>query len=204
VLAHEMADAEAVSTYAGADNKPGSYYATITTWPGSGITKLSDVRGKAFAFADPASTSGHLVPSYALRKAGVDPDKDIRPFYFTPARTPPASRRCAITRFRWRAQQHGDRRREARGHVGSRQLRNPVAVHPIPNGPIALRGDLDPTFKARLTKVLQTMDISTMPPEDMKFLGRATSRRFAAIDDYAYDGIRDIVSVLHIDLAKIT
>lgn len=65
-----------------------------------------------------------------------------------------------------------------------------------------MRGDLDPTFKARLTEVLQTMDISKMPPEDMKFLGRASSRRFAAIDDDAYDGIRDIVSVLHIDLAK--
>lgn len=51
--------------------------------PGSaqGITKLTDVKGKAFAFADPALTSGHLVPSYALRKAGVDLDNDIRPFY---------------------------------------------------------------------------------------------------------------------------
>lgn len=73
---------------------------------------------------------------------------------------------------------------------------------PIPNGPIALRGDLEPSFKAQLTEVLRTTDISKMPQEDMKFLGRASSRRFAAIDDHAYDGIRDVVSVLHIDLAK--
>jgi phosphonate transport system substrate-binding protein len=81
VLAHERAGAEAVATYAGPDGKPGSYFATITTWRGSGLRTLQDVKGKPFAFADPASTSGHLIPSYALRKEGIDPEKDIRAFY---------------------------------------------------------------------------------------------------------------------------
>ena len=73
---------------------------------------------------------------------------------------------------------------------------------PIPNGPFAVRGDLDPGFKTRLAKVLQTLDISSMSPEDMKFLGRAKSRAFAAVDDRAYDGIRDVVNVLHLNLSQ--
>jgi hypothetical protein len=36
----------------------------------------------------------------------------------------------------------------------------------------------------------------------MKFLGRAKSRTFSAIDDRAYDGVRDVVSVLHLNLAE--
>ena len=34
-----------------------------------------------FPFSDPASTSGHLFPAYGLRKAGLDPDKDIKAIY---------------------------------------------------------------------------------------------------------------------------
>lgn len=201
VLAHQMADAEAVAVYAGPDGKPGSYYATISTWPGSGVTKLTDVKGKAFAFADPASTSGHLVPSYALRKAGIDPDKDIRPFYT-------GSHTASFEALRNHKVPAGELNSTAIAGAKLAGMWDPANYlilwqsDPIPNGPIALRGDLDAKFKARLTEVLQTMDISKMPPEDMKFLGRASSRSFAAIDDRAYDGIRDIVSVLHIDLAK--
>lgn len=201
VLAHKMADAEAVSVYAGPDGKPGSYYATISTWPGSGVTKLTDVKGKAFAFADPASTSGHLVPSYALRKAGIDPDKDIRPFYT-------GSHTASFEALRNHKVPAGELNSTAIAGAKVAGMWDPANYvvlwqsDPIPNGPIALRGDLDAKFKARLTEVLQTMDLSTMPPDDMKFLGRASSRSFAAIGDHAYDGIRDIVSVLHIDLAK--
>ncbi len=201
VLAHEMAGAQAVSVYAGADGKPGSYYATITTWPGSGVTKLTDVKGKAFAFADPASTSGHLVPSYALRKAGIDPDKDIRPFYT-------GSHTASFEALRNHKVPAGELNSTAIAGAKLAGMFDPADYvilwqsDPIPNGPIALRADLDPAFKARLAEVMQTMDISKMPPEDMKFLGRASSKSFAPIDDKAYDGIRDIVSVLHIDLAK--
>lgn len=41
------------------------------------VKKLTDVKGKAFAFGDVASTSGHLIPAKDLIDAGVDPEKDI-------------------------------------------------------------------------------------------------------------------------------
>lgn len=201
VLAHEVAGAEAVATYAAPDGKPGAYFASITTWPGSGITSLEDVKGKAFAFSDPASTSGHLIPSYGLRKAGIDPDKDIHAFYT-------GSHTASFEALRNHKVPVGELNSVAVAGArlaGSYDDAAYVTLWksaPIPNGPFAVRGDLDPKFKARLVEILQTLDISSMPPQDMKFLGRATSKRFAAIDDHGYDSIRDVVSVLHLNLAE--
>ena len=201
VLAHQVAGAEAVATYAGPDGKPGSYYASITTWPGSGIKTLKDVKGKAFAFSDPASTSGHLIPSYGLRKAGIDPARDVHAFYT-------GSHTASFEALRNHKVPVGELNSVAIAGArlaGAYQDAAYVTLWksaPIPNGPFAIRGNLEPHFKARLTEVLQTLDISGMPQADMKFLGRANSRRFAAIDDHAYDSIRDVVSVLHLNLAQ--
>lgn len=201
VLAHQIAGAEAVATYATPDGKPGSYYATITTWPGSGIKTLQDVKGKAFAFSDPASTSGHLIPSYGLRKAGIDPDRDIHAFYT-------GSHTASFEALRNHKVPVGELNSIAVAGARVAGMYDPAAYitlwqsPPIPNGPFAIRGNLEPKFKARLIEVLQTLDLSKMPPADMKYLGRASSKRFAAIDDHAYDGIRDVVSVLHLNLAQ--
>ena len=44
----------------------------------SSIHKLSDVRGKDFAFGDINSTSGHLIPYAEMKAAGMNPDHDIK------------------------------------------------------------------------------------------------------------------------------
>ena len=81
VLAHQVAKAEAVAAYSNKEGKPDTYWASIVTYPSSGITTVAGIRGHSFAFSDPASTSGHLFPAYGLRKAGLDPDKDIKAIY---------------------------------------------------------------------------------------------------------------------------
>lgn len=73
---------------------------------------------------------------------------------------------------------------------------------PIPGGPFAVRGNLPPGFKARLTQALQSLDLTSLPERDMKILGRAGSHGLVAVTDASYDGIRDVVQVLHIDLSK--
>ncbi|HEV2359270.1 MAG TPA: phosphate/phosphite/phosphonate ABC transporter substrate-binding protein [bacterium] len=49
------------------------YRAEIITQSNSGINGLADLRGKRFAYVDPASTSGYLFPVAGLKKAGYDP-----------------------------------------------------------------------------------------------------------------------------------
>lgn len=53
------------------------FHSLFITQTGSAINKLADLKGKRFAFGDISSTSGHLMPDYALRNAGIDPDTDL-------------------------------------------------------------------------------------------------------------------------------
>jgi phosphonate transport system substrate-binding protein len=57
------------------------FHSLFITQAGSAINKLTDLRGKRFAFGDVNSTSGHLMPDYALRNAGIDPDADLSARY---------------------------------------------------------------------------------------------------------------------------
>lgn len=43
----------------------------------SGINDLQQLRGKRFCYADQKSTTGYVFPRAALRKAGIDPDRDV-------------------------------------------------------------------------------------------------------------------------------
>lgn len=45
--------------------------------------RIADLRGKVFAFSDPNSNSGYLVPRGAVADAGFDPDQFFRLTFFT-------------------------------------------------------------------------------------------------------------------------
>jgi phosphonate transport system substrate-binding protein len=80
ILATERTDAEvfAVTTDRGTDP---TYYSAFITLEGSGIDELADLEGKRVAFADPASTSGHLFPrAMIVNELGI-PNDDIEDFF---------------------------------------------------------------------------------------------------------------------------
>jgi len=73
VLAADVANAEAiaVANYEVEVDKaevPG-YFSLQFTKKGSGITSIADLAGRSFAFTDPASTSGYLVPANDILQA---------------------------------------------------------------------------------------------------------------------------------------
>jgi phosphonate transport system substrate-binding protein len=51
------------------------YRGQIMVRADSGIKTLADLKGRTFAYVDPASTSGHLYPKALLLSHGHDPDK---------------------------------------------------------------------------------------------------------------------------------
>ncbi len=202
VLAHQIAGAQAVAAFGTGEGKPDTYWASIVTYPGSGAKTMADLRGKTFAFSDPASTSGHLFPAYGMRKNGIDPDKDIRAIY---AGSHTSSFEALYNH------------KVAAGELNSEQLQSATQrgqykrgmfitlwkSQPIPTDPITVRGDLPPAFKAKLIAVLQHLDLSTLPEKDRKIMGMSGDR-FVPQTDAAYDQIRDLVSTLHIDLSKLS
>jgi len=50
-----------------------NFHSVFITQFGSGINTLADLKGHSFAFGDVNSTSGHLMPAYYMRAAGIDP-----------------------------------------------------------------------------------------------------------------------------------
>ena len=203
VLAHQVAKAEAVAAFGTADGKPDTYWASIVTYPGSGIKTVAEIKGHSFAFSDPASTSGHLFPAYGLRLGGVDPDKDIKPLF---AGSHTASFEALYNHKVDAGELNSEQLESAkqRGHYKDGDLVFLWKSNPIPTDPFAVRGNLPPAFKARLTKVLQTLDLSSLDPKDRKIMVGAGITGLVPQTDSAYDGIRDLVKTLHVDLQKLS
>ncbi len=73
VLAADVANAEAIAVAnyeveVDLGEVPG-YFSLMLTKKGSGITSIEDLAGRSFAFTDPASTSGYLVPANDILQA---------------------------------------------------------------------------------------------------------------------------------------
>ena len=202
VLAHEVAKAEAVAAFSNKEGKPDSYWASLVTYPGSGIKTVADIRGRSFAFSDPASTSGHLFPALGLRKAGLDPDKDVKAIY---AGSHTSSFEALYNKKVDAGELNSEQLELAtqRGHYKDGDLVFLWKSGPIPTDPIAVRGDLPDGFKKRLTEVLQNLDLSVLPAADRKIMGLGGTR-FVPQTDAAYDEIRDLVKTLNIDLTKLS
>lgn len=202
VLAHQVAKAEAVAAYSNKQGKPDTYWASIVTYPGSGIKTVADIKGHSFAFSDPASTSGHLFPAYGLRKQGVNPDKDIKAIY---AGSHTSSFEALYNKKVDAGELNSEQLESAkqRGHYKDGDLVFLWKSNPIPTDPITVRADLPAGFKARLTTILQNLDLHDLPEKDRKVMG-LHGLRFVPQTDSSYDQIRDLVHTLHIDLAKMS
>jgi phosphonate transport system substrate-binding protein len=86
MIAHEKAGAEAIVAF-GTSEGPGIYRSILVASRGSGLETLDDLVERAaevdFAFVNPASTSGHLIPRAILESRGVAPDEDFAELIYT-------------------------------------------------------------------------------------------------------------------------
>lgn len=203
VLAHRISRADVVATYGNAKGQPIAYYASIVTWPGSGIKTLKGVSGHSFAYSDPASTSGHLFPAYGLRKAGIDPDRGVQPLFA-------GSHTAAFETIRNHKADAGELNTaeivsatDAGEYTPADWLtlwRSP----PIPNDPITIRRDLPAAFKKRFTSALLALKFSQLPPDLVRVFPATGTTNFVPMPDASYDVIRDLVKTLGVDLNKLS
>lgn len=203
VLAHQVAKAEAVAAFGSTDGKPVTYWASVVTYPASGIKTVADIRGHSFAFSDAASTSGHLFPAYGLRKGGIDPDKDIKGIY---AGSHTASFEALYNHKVDAAELNSEQIESAkqRGHYSDGDVVFLWKSDPIPTDPFAVRGDLPPAFKKKLVDAVSHLDLMSLDPADRKILVGAGITQIVPQTDRSYDLIRDLVKTLNIDLEKLS
>lgn len=199
ILAHQVAHAEAVATFASPDGKHAAvYFASIVTKPDSGIKTIQQVAGHSFAYSDPDSTSGHLFPSYGLRKNGIDPDTGIKAVYAgSHTASFEALRNGKVDAGELNSQEIDSATTAGEYHPG--MFVTLWKSDPIPTDPICVRADLPDSFKARVRAAFMAVDLSKLDDHGML---KGFGYKFVAADDSLYVPIRDLVTTMHIDLSK--
>ena len=148
-----------------------------------------DTAGKMFAFNDPNSTSGYLVPStFFMMEMAIDPAKHFSKVTFSGSHEASilavANKKVEVASTNLPDVQQLTR--ENKLPRGS--LRVIWVSKLIPNDPIVVRKDLPPTLKAAIQESLLSMKGK---PEVFKEVG-AWLGGFVRADDAKYQVIRDL------------
>lgn len=75
IMAHEKYNVDAAITFVRHGSE--TYKAQIIARADSGINKIEDFKGKKFAYVDPASTSGYLLPAKLFKERNVEPSETM-------------------------------------------------------------------------------------------------------------------------------
>lgn len=201
VLAAQVAEARVFVVPGSADGITTTYNSLIVTHTASGITSMENLRGRNFAFVDPASTSGHLIPRALLMKAGLDPDKDMKALF---AGGHDASL-LAINGKRVDAgavSSSTHKRMIDAGVVDAANLLTLATSDPIPSSPFTARASLDPSLAERLKEAFLEAH-NYMTPEIRRELIGGEKNQYVAADDTLYDPIREVARILNLDLTSV-
>lgn len=167
------------------------FHALFITQTGSSIHKLTDLRGKRFAFGDVASTSGHLMPDYALRNAGIDPEKDMTVRY---TGNHPATAKAvesgtvdagAVDESVYKSMIDG-------GQLDKTKVRVFYTTPPFVDYVWVARKDVPPADREALTKAF----LDLHEPKDAKILSILRGTSFVRADEAEYATLRKIATNL--------
>jgi phosphonate transport system substrate-binding protein len=167
------------------------FHSLFITQTGSAIGKLADLKGRRFAFGDVNSTSGHLMPDYALRNAGLDPDTDLSARY---TGNHPATAKAvesgtadagALDESVFKALTDG-------GQIDKTKVRVFYTTPPFVDYVWVARKDVPPAIRDDVANAFLTLH----QPADDKVLGILRGTSFVKADDAEYATLRAIARKL--------
>jgi len=176
LLAEREAGAEAFAVGIGSSGKP-TYFSYLLVPGDSPVKSLSELRGKAAAFVDPASGSGGLAPTYMVKKAtGMMPEQ-------------------FFGKFTW-AGTHDSSIMAAKNKTVDVALINAdtlriIARLELPGPPLTYRNDLPVDLKKKIQDA-----IVNAHNEGVKVSGFGSITRYDAITPADYQSTRDMVKEL--------
>jgi phosphonate transport system substrate-binding protein len=196
VIANNVAGAEAIVNGVRRSDGESDYHSIIVANADSGIETLEDLKGKSFAFVDPASTSGNLMPRKILIENDIDPEEDFSEYYYAGTHN---AVEYAISNGRVDAGADSDNSYDRMLAEGEIDPETNIIIYKsdsIPGSPIAVRGDLPDDLKEKITAALVDMDEQDIH----KVGGWGDISSYKRVFDDEYDIIRDIARVLNMDV----
>lgn len=171
------------------------YNSLIVTTPKTGITTVAQLKGHTFSFVDPASTSGFLIPSYVMTKAGINPKTDITPSFsgnHTASITAIVQGKVdagAVASDTFAAQ-------KAKGLFKDSDVVVIDKSFNIVQGPVAV----NPSMSKNDQKLLKAAFLSI---KAQNLLQQAGFGGFVEGSDSDYNGLRDVAKTLGLDLSSL-
>jgi len=199
ILAADVANVEAFAVPMRSDGRT-TYNSIIITHAESGIKSISDLKGKTFAFVDPASTSGHLFPRAMLQKAGIDPEKDFSSMVFAGGHD---AVELAVKNRKVDAGADSDKtydRMVKDGLIDPKVNLIIAKSDPIPGSPWAWRRDLPDDLKGKFKTAI--LELGEKRPEILAGLSGGIAG-YAEAKDADYNVIRETAKILNLDLKSL-
>lgn len=165
------------------------YHSYIIVNKDSNIKNFDELKGKKFAFTDPQSNTGCLVPTYMLSKRGETPGSFFKEFFFShshdnsiKAVAEQLSDGAAVDSLIWEFFQKLDPKL-----TGKTRIIEKSPPYGIP--PVVVHPDLDPISKAELKRVFLAFH---QQESARTVLANLQIDRFAEGNDAMYDTVREM------------
>ena len=165
------------------------YYSYIIAHKDSSIKSLEDFKGKTFAFTDPLSNSGKLVPTYMLAKMQEEPETFFGSYEFTYAHDKSIQAvaegivdGAAVDSLIWEYLNRTNPELTSKTYIVKKS-----PPYGIP--PVVIRPDMDPLLKKQIKAIFLAVHEDK---EGIEILKGMMIDKFVIIDDSMYDSIREI------------
>jgi phosphonate transport system substrate-binding protein len=196
VLATTQAPVEAFAVTVIAKTMQPSYKSIIIAREDSPVKSFETIKGNTFAFVDPGSTSGYMVPSAAFKKAGITPEKDFKQVMYSGGHDATI---VAVGEGKVNAGAVADRIYErgcAKGLADCSKIKIIWESPAIWNDPVLYRKNLSEGLKKKIREAFYSV-------KNLPFGEMGTVARFDPIADKDYDPLREIAKTLDLDLTKV-
>jgi len=191
VFASQQAGAEPLVSFGTAEGELSSYTAGIWVPKDSDINSVEDLRGKDLALGGVSSTSGDVLPRYALKTAGIA-ESELNVNY---AGGHPEAL-LALTNGTVDAAQINSQAMATaieQGTFKPEDFRQIWKSESIPNDPITIRPDADPQLKQAVKKALLELPAEGIA-EVGKFLDVTPPGPLLEVDHETYQPLFDLAS----------
>ncbi len=196
VLAAKVAGAEAMAGGVRKSTGKTTYNSIVVTRADTGINTVEDLKGRSFAFLDPASTSGFLVPSNMFKKKGINPQKDFKNIIYAGSHTAVQLAVANGTVDAGADSIPSYNLMVEKGAIDPNKQKIIWTSEDIPPSPICVRGDLPQELKDKIKAAFLDPEAGRVTHAEGKMKG------YAEVKDCDYDALRQIAKNLGLDLEK--
>lgn len=166
----------------------GTYQSYIIVRREGNIFDYSDIKDKIFAFSDPNSTTGYLLPKIMLKNNGIYPETDLKEILFIGKHD---STIYAVLNWTASAGAVASYIYDSTDIKIKEKIRILDKSDPVPLGPMVIRKDLGKELENKIKKIILSLDKSE---EGKTALQCAGLSRFEQAEDSDYDILRKMAS----------